>query len=53
MPRNASREQFLSALESLGNWDMGGFALRWDPARRQLAQHVSLTVYDQFGRARQ
>ncbi|MBQ0934716.1 ABC transporter substrate-binding protein [Ideonella paludis] len=52
MPRNGTREQFLAALESLGTWDMGGFALKWDPARRQLAQHVSLTVYDQSGRAR-
>ena len=52
MPRNGTREQFLTAMESLGNWDLGGFGLKWDPARRQLAQHVSLTVYDQAGRAR-
>ncbi len=52
MPRNGTRDQFLSALESLGNWDMGGFTLKWDSARRQMAQHVSLTVYDQSGRVR-
>lgn len=52
MPHGAGRDALLPALESLSGWDLGGFALRWDAARRQMSGQVSLTVLDASGRPR-
>lgn len=52
MPPQGPRGALLDALEALGGVDLGGFALRWDPARRQVSGQVSLTVLDASGRPR-
>lgn len=52
MPRNAAPADLLTALEALSGLDLGGFVLRWDPARRQVSSQVSLTVLDASGRPR-
>jgi len=49
-PPRAGRQGFMTALESLGGWDLGGFALQWDPLRRQASSQVALTVLDAQGR---
>jgi branched-chain amino acid transport system substrate-binding protein len=49
-PLRAGRQGLLNALESLGGWDPGGFALQWDPVRRQASSQVALTVLDAQGR---
>ena len=47
-----TRERFFAAMESLSGLDLGGFALRWDPAHRQYHSGVTLTVLDVNGRPR-
>lgn len=49
-PLRSGRLGFLGALQSLGGWDAGGFALQWDPLRRQASSQVALTVLDAQGR---
>lgn len=46
------RDDFMSALEELKGYDLGGFILGWDQAKRQASSRVTLTILDATGRPR-
>lgn len=49
---NLTRERFVAALETLGRFDPGGFAMELGDGRRQASNYVALAVLDASGRAR-
>lgn len=49
---NLTRERFVGALENLGRFDPGGFAMELGEGRRQASNFVALAVLDATGRAR-
>ena len=49
---NLSRERFVGALDTLGRFDPGGFAMELGDGRRQASNFVALAVLDASGRAR-
>ncbi len=50
--RNASREAFIAAVQSIQNVQMGGFALNFGPNQHTASKYVDLTVLTDDGRVR-
>lgn len=50
--RNASREAFINAVESLQNYQMGGFNVSFDANKHTASRYVDLTVLTDDGRVR-
>ena len=50
--RKASRETFITAVESMQNFQIGGFAVNFGPNQHMASRYVDLTVLTQDGRVR-
>ncbi len=50
--RNATRESFITAIESLQNYAMGGFNVNFGPNQHTASKYVDLTVLTDDGRVR-
>ncbi|GGP20664.1 ABC transporter substrate-binding protein [Silvimonas iriomotensis] len=48
--KNLTREKLVSALESLGDYDMGGYRVKFSPTNHNGSTYVDLTVVDHDGR---
>lgn len=50
--RNLSRETFIAAIESMQNYQMGGFTVNFGPNQHTASKYVDLTVLTEDGRVR-
>ena len=50
--RNASREAFITAVQSIQNFQMGGFSVNFGPNQHMASRYVELTVLTEDGRVR-
>ena len=50
--RNASREAFITAVQSMQNFQMGGFTVNFGPNQHMASRYVELTVLTEDGRVR-
>lgn len=50
--RNATRETFIGAVESMSNFQMGGFNVNFGPNQHTASKYVDLTVLTDDGRVR-
>lgn len=50
--RNASREAFITSIESMQNYQLGGFAVNFGPNVHTASKYVDLTVLTDDGRVR-
>lgn len=50
--RNASREAFITAIQSMQNFQMGGFTVNFGPNQHMASRYVELTVLTEDGRVR-
>lgn len=50
--RNASRESFITAIQSMQNYQMGGFTVNFAPNQHTASKYVDLTVLTDDGRVR-
>jgi branched-chain amino acid transport system substrate-binding protein len=50
--RNATREAFITAIESMQNYQMGGFTVNFGPNQHTASKFVDLTVLTEDGRVR-
>lgn len=50
--RNASREAFITAVQSMQNYQMGGFTVNFGPNQHMASRYVDLTVLTEDGRVR-
>lgn len=50
--RNATREAFITAVQSMQNFQMGGFTVNFGPNQHMASRYVELTVLTEDGRVR-
>ena len=50
--RNASREAFITAVQSMQNFQLGGFTVNFGPNQNMASRYVELTVLTEDGRVR-
>lgn len=50
--RNASQESFITAIQSMQNYQMGGFTVNFSPNQHTASKYVDLTVLTDDGRVR-
>lgn len=50
--RNATREAFITAVESMQNYQMGGFTVNFGPNQHMASRYVDMTVLTEDGRVR-
>ncbi len=50
--RNATREAFITAIQSMQNYQMGGFTVNFGPNQHTASKYVDLTVLTDDGRVR-